>query len=326
MSSCSPSLAFVPNQRPGFSHVIKRSLMTMSCLMATGLLPAPAAAQSPAMPPNPVAVQNPAAAQSAVAPQPGQERRQGASVEDYRLGPGDSIRILVFQHPDLTLEARIPESGTLSYPLIGTVQAAGLSPSGLERTVAQRLRDGRYLADPQVSVLITGHRSQQVSVLGQVTRPGRYPIELSGLRLSEVLALAGGITPTGADTVVLISHAQGRRVRREFDLVALLATNDPPSGSDVSDPVLQPDDLVYVERAPQYYIYGQVQRPGMYGVDRGLTVAQAIAKGGGLTLRGTDRGVRLQRRQVDGRIANQEARLDEPVRPDDLLIIRESVF
>ncbi len=246
--------------------------------------------------------------------------------EDYRLGPGDSIRILVFQHPDLTLEARIPESGLLSYPLIGTVQASGLSPSGLEQTVARRLREGRYLADPQVTVLITGHRSQQVSVLGQVTRPGRYPIEVRGLRLSEVLALAGGITPAGADSVLLIRHDPTQRSRREFDLASLLAAQESVPGGASPDPVLQPDDLVYVERAPQYYIYGQVQRPGMYGVDRGLTVAQAIAKGGGLTLRGTDRGVRLQRRQADGRMAVQEARLDEPVRPDDLLIIRESIF
>ena len=246
--------------------------------------------------------------------------------EDYRLGPGDSIRILVFQHPDLTLESRIPESGQLSYPLIGAVQAAGLSPSLLEQTVARRLREGRYLADPQVTVLITGHRSQQVSVLGQVTRPGRYPIEVRGLRLSEVLALAGGITPAGADTVVLIRHDPVRRWRREFDLASLLASQASGTGSESPDPVLQPDDLIYVDRAPQYYIYGQVQRPGMYGVDRGLTVAQAIAKGGGLTLRGTDRSVRLQRRQGDGRMALQEVRLDDPVRPDDLLIIRESLF
>jgi polysaccharide export outer membrane protein len=83
---------------------------------------------------------------------------------------------------------------------------------------------------------------------------------------------------------------------------------------------------VFVDRAPQYYIYGQVQRPGMYGVDRGLTVAQALAKGGGLTLRGTDRGIRLQRRQTDGRVSVQEVRLDEPIQGDDLLIVRESVF
>jgi polysaccharide export outer membrane protein len=302
-----------------------RALFTVMALVLPLTLPVHAGAQDAGKP------SNAANASNALNPLSGPVStptppRAAVSSEDYQLGPGDSIRILVFQHPDLTLEARIPESGQLSYPLIGAVQAAGLSPSGLEQTVARRLREGRYLADPQVTVLITGHRSQQVSVLGQVTRPGRYPIEVRGLRLSEVLALAGGITPTGADTVVLIRNDAARRSRREFDLASLLAPQEAGNGSESPDPVLQPDDLVYVERAPQYYIYGQVQRPGMYGVDRGLTVAQAIAKGGGLTLRGTDRGVRLQRRHTDGRIALQEARLDEPVRPDDLLIVRESLF
>ncbi|MEY4863177.1 MAG: Polysialic acid transport protein kpsD precursor [Pseudomonadota bacterium] len=244
-----------------------------------------------------------------------------ATEDDYRLGPGDAVRILVFQHPDLTLEARIPESGQLSYPLVGSIQAAGQSQTGLAQMLAQRLRQGRYLADPQVSVLITAHRSQQVSVLGQVARPGRYPIEVGGLRLSEVLALAGGIAPTGADSVVLMRREGAQRNRRVFDLNHLVGPAD-----GVDDPVLRSEDLIFVERAPQYYIYGQVQRPGMYGVDRGLTVAQAIAKGGGLTLRGTDRGIRLQRRHADGRILLQEVRLEEAVLPDDLLIVRESVF
>jgi polysaccharide export outer membrane protein len=240
---------------------------------------------------------------------------------DYRLGPGDAVRILVFQHPDLTLEARIPESGQLAYPLVGSVRAAGQSPNELAQSLAHSLREGRFLADPQVSVLITSHRSQQVSVLGQVVRPGRYPIEVGGLRLSEVLALAGGISATGADAVVLVRQDGASRSRRAIDLARLVA---PAEASD--DPVLRPDDLVFVDRAPQYYIYGQVQRPGMYGVDRGLTVAQALAKGGGLTLRGTDRGIRLQRRQTDCRVSVQEVRLDEPIQGDDLLIVRESVF
>ncbi len=302
-----------------------RALFTAMALVLPLTLPVHAGAQDAGQPSNAANASNALNPVSGPVSTPAPPRAAMSS-EDYRLGPGDSIRILVFQHPDLTLEARIPESGQLSYPLIGAVQAAGLSPSGLEQTVARRLREGRYLADPQVTVLITGHRSQQVSVLGQVTRPGRYPIEVRGLRLSEVLALAGGITPAGADTVVLIRHDAARRSRQELDLASLLAPQETGAGRESPDPVLQPDDLIYVERAPQYYIYGQVQRPGMYGVDRGLTVAQAIAKGGGLTLRGTDRGIRLQRRQADGRIALQEVRLDEPVRPDDLLIIRESLF
>ena len=241
--------------------------------------------------------------------------------DDYRLGAGDALRIQVFQSPDLSIEARISESGVISYPLIGAVKVAGLSPGDLEKHLAQRLRDGKFLQNPQVTVNVTAFRSQQVSVLGSVIRPGRYPIETTGTRLSEMLSLAGGLAPAGAEEVVVVTQRDGRTVRLEVDLARMFATGDLER-----DVVMQAGDVIYVGRAPQYYIYGQVQRPGMYGVDRGLTLAQALAKGGGLTLRGTDRGIRLQRRGSDGQVKTLELPLDAPVLPDDLIFVRESIF
>ncbi len=244
-----------------------------------------------------------------------------AARDDYLLGPGDAIRIQVFQNPDLTVEARVSEAGVISFPLLGALRIGGLSPTNVEKLIAQRLRDGKYLQNPQVTVNVTTFRSQQVSVLGNVTRPGRYPLETTGMRLSEVLSLAGGIAPTGADDVVLVTTRNGKPLRLEIDLVDMFA-----SGDLSKDPQMQAGDVVYVNRAPQYYIYGQVTRPGMYGVDRGLTLAQAIAKGGGLTLRGTDRGVRVHRRYGNKQIQILEPKLDDPIRPDDLIFVRESVF
>jgi polysaccharide biosynthesis/export protein len=175
--------------------------------------------------------------------------------------------------------------------------------------------------NPQVTVNVLTFRSQQVSVLGNINRPGRYPIETTGMRLSEVLSLAGGISATGADEVVLVTVRDGRPTRLEIDIVEMFA-----SGDLEKDPTMQAGDVVYVNRAPNYFIYGQVTRPGMYGLERGMTLAQAIAKGGGLTLRGTDRGVRVHRRFGDKAIQVLEPRLDDPVRPDDLIFVRESVF
>jgi polysaccharide export outer membrane protein len=244
-----------------------------------------------------------------------------AARDDYLLGPGDAIRIQVFQNPDLTVEARVSEAGVISFPLLGALRIGGLSPTNVEKLIAQRLRDGKYLQNPQVTVNVTTFRSQQVSVLGNVTRPGRYPLETTGMRLSEVLSLAGGVAATGADDVVLVTTRNGKPLRLEIDLVDMFA-----SGDLTKDPQMQAGDVVYVNRAPQYYIYGQVTRPGMYGVDRGLTLAQAIAKGGGLTLRGTDRGVRVHRRYGNKHIQILEPKLDDPIRPDDLIFVRESVF
>jgi polysaccharide export outer membrane protein len=254
----------------------------------------------------------------AVAQQP---QSAEAARDDYVLGPGDALRIQVFQNPDLTVEARVSEAGVISYPLLGAIRIGGLSPSNVERLIAQRLRDGKFLQNPQVTVNITTFRSQQVSVLGNVSRPGRYPLETTGMRLSEVLSLAGGISPTGADDVVLVTTRDGKPIRLEIDLVDMFAAGDLSM-----DPPMQAGDVVYVNRAPQYYIYGQVQRPGQYGVDRGLTLAQAIAKGGGLTLRGTDKGVRVHRRYGSKQIQILEPKLDDPIRPDDLIFVRESVF
>ncbi|RPH41394.1 MAG: polysaccharide export protein EpsE [Burkholderiales bacterium] len=243
------------------------------------------------------------------------------SRDDYVVGAGDVIRIQVFQNPDLTVEARVSEAGAISYPLLGALRIGGLSPTAVERLIADRLKSGNFLQNPQVTVNITTFRSQQVSVLGNVNRPGRYPLETTGMRLSEVLSLAGGVAPTGADEVVLITRRGGAAQRVEVDLVDLFA-----SGDVSKDPALVAGDVMYVNRAPNFYIYGQVNRPGMYTLERGMTLAQAIAKGGGLTLRGSDRGVRVHRRYGNKSVQVLEPKLEDAIRPDDLLFIRESVF
>ena len=246
-----------------------------------------------------------------------------AFADDYVLGPADVVRISVYQQPDLSLELRIAESGGVSYPLIGSVRLGGLTGAQAERLIATRLRDGGFLQNPQVSVNITQYRSQQVSVLGAVGRPGRYPLELSGTRLSEVLAQAGGIvTAVGGDVIQLVTRREGQPVTLAVDVVDLFG-----GAGSVRDEILRPGDSIFVPRAPAYYIYGQVQRPGMYTIERGMTLAQAIAKAGGMTARGTDRGVRLQRRNSAGRMeAPVEPRLEETVRADDLIFLRESLF
>ncbi len=246
---------------------------------------------------------------------------QPGSRNDYTLGPGDVLRIQVFQSADLTVEARISESGVISYPLLGVVKLAGLSPQQAENLISTRLKEGKFLQNPQVTLNVLQFRSQQVSVLGQVARPGRYPLETTGMRLSEILSVAGGVAPTGADSVILMTTRNGRPQRLEIDLVDMFT-----SGDLSKDVVLQAGDTLYVNRAPNYFVYGQVQRPGQYALDRGMTVAQAIAKGGGLTLRGTDRGVRLHRRISERNIQVLEPKLDDPVKPDDLIFIRESIF
>lgn len=250
-----------------------------------------------------------------------QGAREQSGRSDYQLGAGDAIRIQVFQSPDLTTEARISENGVISFPLIGVIRIAGMSPTEAEALIARRLREGKFLQNPQVTLNVTQFRSQQVSVLGNVKNPGRYALETTGMRLSEVLAMAGGVTENGTDEVILMTTRDGRMQRIVVDLVDMFTAGDMSR-----DVPLAAGDVIYVNRAPQFYVYGQVQRSGMYPLDRGLTVAQAIAKGGGLTLRGSDKGVRVHRRYGNRTVQVLEPKLDDPVYPDDLIFVRESIF
>jgi polysaccharide export outer membrane protein len=239
----------------------------------------------------------------------------------YRLAAGDVIRITVFQNADLTLDARVSETGVISFPLLGTVPIGGLTLPQAEKRIADGLRDGNFVKQPQVSILVTQVRGHQVSVLGHVGRPGRFPLELADTKLTDILAAAGGIGATGTDTVVLIGQRNGRPYRAEFDLPSIFGTTRRSE-----DVVLQNGDVIWVERAPVIYLYGEVQRPGSFRLERGMTVMQALASAGGITQRGTIRGLRVNRRDAEGKVQVIESQLNDLLRPDDVVYIRESVF
>ena len=246
---------------------------------------------------------------------------QSGKNAEYVLGPGDILHITVFQSPDLTTDTRVSEVGTLSFPLIGSVPVGGLSLSQGEKKIADMLREGGFVQKPQVNILPMQIRSSQVAVLGQVNRPGRYPLETVNMHLSDMLAAAGGIASTGADSVVLMGTREGKAIRREIDIPALFL-----KGDSADDIVLRGGDVLYVNRAPVFYIYGEVQHPGAFRLEREMTVMQGLATGGGVTLRGTEKGLRLHRRDAQGRLQIIEPKLDDPLKADDVIYVRESLF
>jgi polysaccharide export outer membrane protein len=239
---------------------------------------------------------------------------------EYRLGPGDILHVTVYQNPDLTLDTRVSESGMVSYPLLGSVKLGGLTVSEAERHIANGLRSGNFVKQPQVTVMVTQVHGNQASVLGQVNRPGRFPLEVGDLRLTDLLAMAGGIAPTGADEVTVVGTREGRPYRVQVDLPSLFG-----AGSRTQDIAVQNGDVIWVDRAPMVYVYGEVQRPGAIRLERGMTVMQALAASGGLTQRGTDRGMRVHRR-IDGRMQEIQPKMDDPVQNGDVVYVRESIF
>ena len=237
------------------------------------------------------------------------------------MGAGDVLRIVVFQNPDLSLETRITDAGLVSYPLLGSLRFGGLTITAVEKLIADGLRNGNFVRQPQVTVALLQVRGHQVSVLGQVNRPGRYPLETADMRLTEVLATAGGTAPSGTDVVVLSGQRDGKPFRQEVDLPTLFG-----AGGRAKDPVVLNGDTVWVDRQPIVYIYGEVQRPGPMRLEREMTLLQALATGGGLTPRGTEKGVRVHRKAADGSVAVMTPGMTDKMQEGDVVFVRESLF
>src|SRR5919109_4513987 len=169
-----------------------------------------------------------------------------ALAQTEKLGVGDTVRVTVHQQPDLSTEARVSERGTVALPLVGEVKLAGLSQVEAAGTIAESYKKGQFLRNPQVTVALTAVRSKQVSVLGAVARPGRYALDDTSSKLADVIAAAGGVTAVGDDMVTVLRGSQEERI------------------SIFQPYTLKGGETINVERAPIFYIYGEVTRSGAY--------------------------------------------------------------
>ncbi len=320
---------------------------------------------------------------------------------DYTLGGGDSVRIIVYGDADLTREIRVAEDGLITLPLIGEVTVGGLTTIQAEKRIAEQLKRGGFIANPQVSVLILEFKSKTVSVLGGVLKPGRYPIthptdvkdiiaEAGGLtqdaseiitvvrsdkrseydlnevierrnlsaqdirligdetvyisvrdvavtgqvqrpgkygiqggtrKISDFVALAGGANEVAGESLFFTTSRSGSPDTKEINIDELFRS---PAAEFNKD--LVPGDVIYIPKAPQFYIYGEVQHPGMYKIDKNMTVMQAIAKAGGITIRGTQRSVKLHRKNAEGKLVKQTPELTGTLMDEDVLFIEESLL
>lgn len=231
-----------------------------------------------------------------------------AWAQTQKLGVGDAVRVTVFQQPDLTTEARINDRGTIAMPLVGDVKVAGLSQAEAAKSIAESLKNGKILKNPQVSVSITTLRSRQVSVLGHVARPGRIALDETSSQLTDVIAASGGIASGGSDIVTVLRDGKEHKVNvlKPFEL--------------------QGGETIHVDRAAVVYIYGEVTRGGAYPLVPDMTVMQAIAAGGGITPRGSERRLKLRRAGTDGQLIETDVTLRHPVKADDVIFVKEALF
>jgi polysaccharide biosynthesis/export protein len=236
----------------------------------------------------------------------------------YHIGPLDTILITVVDEPELSGRFPVDSDGMFSYPYLNRVKAAGLTPAEVQAMLVSQLQAG-YLRNPQVRVEVDKFGSQSVMVVGEVRQAGKIPMTGPKMTLLEALVLAGSPTAQ-ASTEIIVRHrpingkdAEEVRVnRRDLELGK-------------SDVILRDGDIINVPMAQRFYMDGQVRNPGYYVLDPGMTVQQAIALAGGLTDRGSDRGITATR-VVNGKNTEVSVRLEDKVQANDVIRIRQRFF
>ena len=241
------------------------------------------------------------------------------ATEGYLLGEGDTVKITVYEQPDLTAIVRISHVGAITYPLLGEVTIGGLTPEAAGRLIASRLEAGKFVKAPQVSVTVVEYRSQQISVLGQINKPGKYALDKKTL-LVELLAQSGGLKDNAADVITVVRSDAGKSAIYQIDLLKFY------QGDMLQNIEMVNGDIILVPKMDVFYIYGEVNRPGVYRLERGMTTMQALSVGGGLTGRGSSRGIKINRRRADGVVQKIEVELTDALQPNDVLFVDERLF
>lgn len=244
---------------------------------------------------------------------PGAPPAPAVSLNDgYVIGVGDTIEVAVIGRQDFTGRVQVQVDGTVQLPLIGDVPAANRTVLQLRNEIRAALLAGQYFTEAAVSVTVVGYASRYVTVLGEVATPGIVAIDRA-YRLSEIIARVGGLRGSAAD-VITLARENGEIVK--LDMVAV-ATGD--VAQDVS---INPGDRIFVAQAPQFYIYGQVNAPGAYKLERNMSLRMALARGGGVTSQGSERRVKVIR---DGKEL-RKFDLNAPLEPNDTVQVGQRIF
>jgi polysaccharide export outer membrane protein len=246
-----------------------------------------------------------------------------AQPTDYVVGPQDVLSVTVFGEAELTGKYTVDQDGTFTFPQIGRLKAAGLTLRRVEQELKVKLADG-YLKNPQVAVSIETYRSQRILIMGEVRSPGEY--QLNGeMTLLAAIARAGSTTTTAGHEATIVRPKRNPKPGEEpteIIKVDLLALQD---GNMALNLPLLDGDTLNIAKAQSVFVAGQVKSPGAYAVDPGATVLQVLSLAGGLTDRGSDNRIRIQRTEK-GKKVEISAKLTDIVKPGDTVIVRERFF
>ena len=228
-----------------------------------------------------------------------------ATYRDYRIGPEDLLEIAVFEDEKLNKVVRVSSQGNISLPLLGVILVKGLTASQLEKELRDLLAE-KYFQDPHVTVFIKEFRSQRISVLGAIVKPGMF--EVSGDKtILDMIGAAGGLKEDAGQILFLIRPPQGAGMERDpakerrevddltpqtfmIDLEALLARGDWTLNLSLFN-----GDVINVPVAGRIFVGGEVKSPGGFNLGKRLTVGQAITLSGGVTPKADGAGTKIFR-------------------------------
>ena len=275
----------------------------------------------------------PSAAPPPAAPSPAPT---AAPAGDYQIGPEDILRVIVYGHEDLTQTVVVQSDGTFVFPLVGSVKASDLTPQELARSLSALLSP-RFIRNSQVTVLVQEYRSKTIFVVGEVTRPGTYPL-LGSRTLVEALSQAGPTTASAGAEVVIVrpkGEVQGPVLPNQAGDGGLVAPGvadvirvnmrDIQAGDLTKNVALRPNDTVFIPQAPKVFVSGEVRNPGAYPFASGTTVRQAISLAGGFSEDGSSGRIRVVR-EIAGKTTQVKIKLDEPVLPGDTIVVKAKLF
>ncbi len=249
----------------------------------------------------------------------------------YVIGPSDVLGIKVFDEPTLSGPYNVDSDGSITFPLIGRVEVKGTTVRDVEALLTKMLT-GDYFRRPQVSVEIAQYRSRAIFVLGEVRTPGKYSIE-GQVTLLEVIAKAGSLTSTAGNEIIVQRYKDGIPTVLAPALpgderaaeVMRVSMDDLREGRGTANLLLQDGDTLFIPAADKFYVTGFVRSPGSFVLVPNMTVRQAIAVAGGLSERGSDRGMKIIRRVGDKEI-EVSVSMSDLVKPNDTIRIRQRLL
>lgn len=210
--------------------------------------------------------------------------------QQYKVGFGDVLDISVLEHDELKTKAPVTSDGLISFPYIGSINVKGLSLSEIEKEISKRLSSS-YIKYPVVSVTLTRFESVKFFVYGEVKNPGRFTLE-GNMTVLKAISTAGGITPDGLYGKIKLRRKQ--KVGGEYKEINLDLKNSRESNINC-DMLIEDEDIVIVERSKDFFVYGEVMKPGKYTLEDNMTVLRAISLAGGFAKYGSPDRVKILR-------------------------------